>query len=164
MILVGAGVVTIDNKLVATGRIIVTAIEDGTAGPKFGLHQSMPFGSAVIVAILHRGVGAVAELYHRIACILGVGAAAIGRVHHLHGLAAVAHQPCHSIGLGGVVVRSAVVVEHVVPVQCGARQSGNVKLGSFGSGVGGQRGQFAGVFPVIHDLSHRCGHTARHAV
>ena len=171
MVLVGAGIVTVNHKGMSIGAIRAsrTAVQDGAASLELSLHHIDPVGGAIAVLLYHGGAGVVAELNHGGALVISIGAAAVGRILHLDGLPAVAHQPCYSIGLGSVVVDAAVVVKHVVPVHCHAGQSGKgqrrhtiVGIGLLHISVHG--GQLGGVLPEVHHLGHRRGHTTRHAV
>ena len=98
-----------------------SAIQNGATSFEFSLHHGMPVGGIIVIAILDGGVGAVAKVYHRIAYVHFVGIAELGRILRLDSLAAVTHQPSDRISLYGGV-RTAVIVSHVVPVQCNTRQ------------------------------------------
>ena len=114
-------------------------------------------GSAVITTDAV-GISIVAKPFHGEQFIILVRAAALVRVLHHAGLPAVSHQGGYCIHLGGGIV---VVVEinHVVPVNVYCWQSGQTEV-CRQRGVGWESRQFLGVFPVIHHLGHRRGHTS----
>ena len=157
--------IAVAHKRVATTSTGTAVVDHGTTLDQFIINHVFPVGLVIVAAVDELGV--VVEVFVESGGDIGVaGARRVQAILHLGSTAGIEHEPSDGIFLGlGLGTR--VVVAHVVPVKEDGIQRIGLKCTVFlmpvkSDDVGrNELGATHGVLVVVHDLSHRGGHTSR---